>query len=95
MQRGVDRHAYSPLPPPRILAQTFREVLKEWGFDWMWADLQLTGDNTWICEAIRDNLLVAVTVPAYELMRIHLGMLQRKGQDHRCISGKVYGSMCI
>jgi hypothetical protein len=53
--------SYSPLPPPRILAQTFREVLKEWGCEWMWADLRLTGDNTWIGEAIQDNLLVAVT----------------------------------
>ena len=53
--------SYAALPPPRKSAESFKEVLKEWGCEWMWADLRLTGDDTWIGEAIRDNSLVAVT----------------------------------
>jgi hypothetical protein len=46
---------------------TFREVLHEWGHTWMWDGLRLSGDSlgTWIEEAIKTNLLIAITDGSY------------------------------
>jgi hypothetical protein len=57
--------SYANLPPPRPVIATFQEVLEEWGCNWMWTDLRLTGDDTWIEAAIRDKTLVAVTDGSY------------------------------
>jgi hypothetical protein len=57
--------SYLDLPPTRAVLGTFKEVLKEWGCEWMWADLRLTGDDTWIAAAIRNKTLVAVTDSSY------------------------------
>jgi len=44
---------------------TFQEVLEEWGNTWMWEGLRISGDGTWVREAIRDNSLVAITHRSY------------------------------
>ena len=41
------------------------DVLQEWGCTWMWEGMRLTGDDSWLEEAIRDNSLVAVTDSSY------------------------------
>jgi hypothetical protein len=53
-----------PPPPPRK-PTTFQEVIEEWGNTWMWEGLRISGDGTWVKEAIRDNSLVAITDGSY------------------------------
>jgi len=51
--------------PPSREPTMFQEVLEEWGNTWMWEGLRISGDGTWVREAIRDNSLVAVTDGSY------------------------------
>ena len=53
--------------PPReeIMSTKIKEVLKEWGFTWMWKSLRLVGSDEWIKEAIEGGTLVAVTDGSY------------------------------
>ena len=53
------------LPPPPREPTMFQEVLEEWGNTWMWEGLRISGDSTWMIEAIRDNSLVVVTDGSY------------------------------
>ncbi len=39
----------------------FWNVVEEWGKTWMWENLTIQGDATWLAVAIADNSLVAVT----------------------------------
>jgi hypothetical protein len=57
--------SYTDMPPQITQPETFMDVLREWGCTWMWEDMQLTGDDGWLEEAIRDNSLVAVTDGSY------------------------------
>ena len=49
------------MPPQITQPETFMDVLQEWGCTWMWEGMRLTGDDNWLEEAIRDDLLVVVT----------------------------------
>ncbi len=40
---------------------TFWQVLIKWQHTWMWENLSWIGDNSWIAEAIADNLCITVT----------------------------------
>ena len=42
-----------------------KEVLEEWGGDWMWKSLRILGNDGWIKEAIEGGTLVAVTDGSY------------------------------
>jgi hypothetical protein len=53
------------MPPPLARPETFWEVLQEWGYTWMWADMKLIGNDRWLEDSIRDNSLVAVTDGSY------------------------------
>jgi hypothetical protein len=57
--------SYTDMPPQITRPETFMDVLREWGCTWMWEDMQLTGVDGWLEEAIRDNSLVAVTDGSY------------------------------
>jgi hypothetical protein len=57
--------SYTDMLPPITRSETFLEVLREWGYMWMWEDMRLTGDDNWLEDAIRDNSLVAVTDGSY------------------------------
>ena len=48
--------SYASPPMQHTAAKSMRDVLKEWGCEWMWTDLRWTGDNTWIAAAISDIL---------------------------------------
>ena len=52
---------YTNMPPQITQPETFMDVLQEWGCTWMWEGMRLTGDDNWLEEAIRDDLLVVVT----------------------------------
>ena len=57
--------SFTTMPPQVAHPETFLEVLEEWGSMWMWKDMRLTGDDSWLAEAISDNSLVAVTDGSY------------------------------
>ncbi len=57
--------SYTDMPPLITRPDTFLEVLREWGYMWMWEDMRLTGNNNWLEDAIRDNSLIAVTDGSY------------------------------
>ena len=41
--------------------ESFLDVLEEWGYTWLWEDMQLTGGTEWLGESISENCLMAVT----------------------------------
>jgi hypothetical protein len=43
----------------------FWSVVEEWGKPWMWENLSIQGEVTWLAAAIADNSLVAVTNGSY------------------------------
>jgi hypothetical protein len=53
--------SYSDPVVPITASLSLRDVLSGWKCEWMWADLRLSGSDTWIAKAIHDNTLVAVT----------------------------------
>ncbi len=57
--------SYTNMPPQITQPETFMDVLREWGCTWMWEDMQLTGGDGWLEEAIQDNSLVVVTDGSY------------------------------
>ena len=54
----------SPAQEPEP-AESFLDVLREWGHTWLWDDLRLVGDTGWLADAIGDGTLVAVTDSSY------------------------------
>ena len=39
-------------PREEIMLTKIKDVLKEWGFTWMWKSLRLVGSDEWIKDAI-------------------------------------------
>jgi hypothetical protein len=53
-------------PAPSATPHTnFWQVMEEWGEPWLWENLTLRGDTSWLAEAIDDNSLVTVTDGSY------------------------------
>ncbi len=48
-------------PPSPKLPMNFCSVVEEWGEPWMWENLTIRGEVTWLAAAIADNSLVVVT----------------------------------
>ena len=68
--RGVAvavKTAVSTTEPPREeqMPSKIKEVLEEWGGDWMWKSLRILVNDGWIKEAIEGGTLVAVTDGSY------------------------------
>jgi hypothetical protein len=59
----VTSTARQGLPPPS--AESFLDILREWGCTWMWEHLSLEGGSYWLPAAIQDNSLVAVADGLY------------------------------
>jgi hypothetical protein len=57
--------SYTNMPPQITRPETFMDVLREWGCTWMWEGMRLTGDDSWLEEAILDDSLVVVTDGSY------------------------------
>ena len=55
--------AQRALPAP--VAESFLDVLREWGCTWMWEHLSLKGGSNWLPAAIQDNSMVAVADGSY------------------------------
>jgi hypothetical protein len=51
-----------PTPDPPL---NFWSVIEEWGKTWMWENLTIRGEVSWLAEAITENTLVAVTDGLY------------------------------
>ena len=53
-------------PVPDLMpATSIWEIVQSWGQTWLWENIQISGDFTWLAEAIVDNSLVAVTDGSY------------------------------
>ena len=48
-------------PREEQMPNKIKEVLEEWGGNWMWKSLRILGNDEWIMEAIERGTLVAVT----------------------------------
>ena len=57
----------SSAEPPREeqMPKKIKEVLEEWGGNWMWKSLRILGNDEWIKEAIEKGTLVVVTDGSY------------------------------
>jgi hypothetical protein len=51
-----------PTPDPPL---NFWSVIEEWGETWMWENLTIREEESWLAEAITENTLVAVTDSLY------------------------------
>jgi hypothetical protein len=45
--------------------ETFLEVLSKWGCEWMWDNMQVTGENGWLRTVIQETTLIAITNGLY------------------------------
>ena len=43
----------------------FLDVLVEWGYTWLWDNLQVVGDENWILQSIQEGSICAVTDGSY------------------------------
>jgi hypothetical protein len=48
-------------PPTPVPLLNFWNVIEEWGETWMWENLSICGEVTWLAAAIAENRLIAVT----------------------------------
>jgi hypothetical protein len=58
-------HGTHLAPPVRTTPTNFWEVIQGWGNEWLWDNLVITGDTSWIAESIADNSCVVVTDGSY------------------------------
>jgi hypothetical protein len=56
---------YAPRPPIRTTPTNFWEVIQGWGNKWLWDNLVITRDTSWIAKSIADNSCVAVMDGSY------------------------------
>jgi hypothetical protein len=57
--------AHTPMPPIKAAPSNFWEAIQGWGNTWLWDNLVISGDTSWIAKAIADNSCVAVTDGSY------------------------------
>ena len=63
----AEKAVLSTAEPPREeqMPSKIKEVLEEWGGDWMWKSLRILGNDGWITKAIEGGTLVVVTNGSY------------------------------
>jgi hypothetical protein len=52
---------HTPMPPIKTAPSNFWEAIQGWGNTWLWDNLVILRDTSWIAEAIADNTCMAVT----------------------------------
>jgi hypothetical protein len=57
--------SFSEAPPTPPVPTDFWGIIKRWGNTWMWKNLTIRGDVSWLVELITDNTLVVVTDGSY------------------------------
>ncbi len=78
--------------PPTLAPPTdFWRVVEGWGNTWMWDNLTLRGDVSWLVESITDNSLVAVTDGSY--MKDMYPQLNSATFVFECTKGR--GRLCL
>ena len=58
----LSNSASLPIPNPPV---DFWHAIKVWGNSWMWDNLSIRGEVSWLVESIADNSLVVVTNGSY------------------------------
>jgi hypothetical protein len=53
--------SHTPMSPIKAAPCNFWEVIQGWGNTWLWDNLVISGDTSWITKAITDNSCVTVT----------------------------------
>jgi hypothetical protein len=56
---------HTPMPPIRAAPTNFWEMIQGWGNTWLWDNLVISGDISWIAKSIADNSCMAVTDGSY------------------------------
>ena len=56
--------SHSPPAPQQTKPSSWLEVLGEWGYTWMWSNLQSVGEDDWLERAIR-------TPPSWQSLTAH------------------------
>jgi hypothetical protein len=76
----------SPPPPEKLKATSFWEIVESWGQTWLWDNIQIAGNFSWLAEAIEDNSLIAVTDGSY--MKEHYPNLNSAAFVFECAKGR-------
>jgi hypothetical protein len=48
-----------------VLPSNFINVLKGWGYTWIWNNVKVTGGMDWLAQVMAEGTLVAVTNGSY------------------------------
>ena len=57
--------SYAQTAPAPANPQTFWDVMLDWGYDWLWADLKVVGPTDWLTGAIATGSCIGVTDGSY------------------------------
>jgi hypothetical protein len=64
---------HTPRPPIKLASSNFWEAIQGWGNMWLWDNLAISGDISWIDKSIADNSCMAVTDGSY-MKEVHLNL---------------------
>ena len=53
--------SHSPPAPQQTKPSSWLDVLRDWGYTWMWSNLQSVGEDDWLEQVIEDSSLLAFT----------------------------------
>ena len=71
--------------------RSFLDILNSWGGEWMWKDLHMNEDSSWVAECLENNTLVCVTDGSYQKELApelcSAGWILYCRKSGRCISG--------
>jgi hypothetical protein len=57
--------SHTPRPQATTEPTAFWDVVESWGSTWMWDNLKIMGDISWIAESIADNSILTITDKSY------------------------------
>ena len=57
--------SYSQMAPVPTPSQTFWDVMLDWGYEWLWADLKVVGPTDWLAAAITTGSCIGVSDGSY------------------------------
>lgn len=57
--------SYANAAPVPSTPQSFWEVMQEWGYTWLWEELQLVGPTDWLASSIVEGQCMGVTDGSY------------------------------
>jgi hypothetical protein len=57
--------SHMPMPPNRVALINVWEAIQGWGNTWLWDNLVVSGDISWITDSIADNSCMVVPHGSY------------------------------